>query len=66
MSVMQEAHKKAQAFEKEAKEAGNHQEIMPKMMKMRQEHEGKIEAFLTDAQKKQWKEMLGKPFKFED
>jgi hypothetical protein len=30
-------------------------------MKIRKEHEDRIEALLSDAQKKQWKEMLGKP-----
>jgi hypothetical protein len=34
---------------------------MPKIMKIREEHEDRIEALLSDAQKKQWKEMLGKP-----
>lgn len=31
-------------------------------MKIRKEFEDKMEALLTDAQKNQWKEMLGKPF----
>ena len=35
-------------------------------MKIRKEHEGKIEALLTDAQKKQWKEMLGKPLDLDE
>jgi hypothetical protein len=30
------------------------------------EHEDKIEAILNDAQKKQWKKMLGKPFALDD
>ena len=60
MSIMQDLQKKALALQKEAQEGGNPQEIMPKMMKLRKEHESKIEALLTDAQKKQWKEMLGK------
>ena len=42
------------------------EEIRPKAMKIRKEHEGKIEALLTDAQKKQWKEMLGKPFDLDE
>jgi hypothetical protein len=41
-------------------------EIRPKVMKLRQEHEGKIEAILDDAQKKQWKELLGKPLDLGD
>jgi hypothetical protein len=35
-------------------------------MKIRKEQEGKIEALLSDAQKKQWKEMLGKPLNLGD
>ena len=31
------------------------------MLKNREDLEGKLEALLTDAQKKQWKEMLGQP-----
>src|SRR5258707_5540095 len=42
------------------------EEIRPKMMKIRKEQEGKIEALLSDAQKKQWKEMLGKPLDLGD
>ena len=41
-------------------------EIWPKMMKIRKEHAAKIEALLTDAKKKQWKEMIGKPFALDD
>ena len=35
-------------------------------MKIRKEHEARIEALLTDAQKKQWKEMLGKPLNLDE
>jgi hypothetical protein len=35
-------------------------------MRIRKEHEAKIEAILTDAQKKQWKEMLGERFTLGD
>ena len=51
---------------KEAESGGNHEEIRPKAMKIRKEHERKIEALLTDAQKKQWKEMLGKPLNLDE
>ena len=47
---------------KEVQSGGDPQEIGPKIMKIRLEHEGKIEAILSDAQKKQWKKMLGKSF----
>ena len=39
---------------------------MAKAKKVRKEHEGKMEAVLMDVQKKQWKELLGKPFDFDD
>jgi hypothetical protein len=61
MGVVQEMQKKSEPMIKEARSGGNPEEIRPKVMKIRKEHEAKIEAILTDAQKKQWKEMLGKP-----
>ncbi len=64
--VVQEFHKTVGPLIKEAQSGGNPEEIRPKVMKLRKEQEGKIEALLTDAQKKQWKEMLGKPFTLED
>ena len=45
----------------EAQKGGNPEEIRPKVLKLREDLQGKLEALLTDAQKKQWKEMLGKP-----
>jgi phosphoribosylanthranilate isomerase len=62
MAVVQEFQKKVGPLIKEAQSGGNPEEIRPKVMKLRKEYEGKIEALLTDAQKTQWKEMLGKPF----
>jgi hypothetical protein len=60
VAVVQEMERQIQPLMKEAQSGGNPQEIMPKVMKIRQDHEGKIEAILTDSQKKQWQEMLGK------
>jgi len=51
---------------KKAQSGGNPEEIRPKVMKVRKDHEGKIEALLSDAQQKQWKKMLGKPFDLDD
>jgi hypothetical protein len=62
MAVVQELHKKVEPLIREARSGGRPEEIHPKVMKIRKEQEGKIEALLTDAQRKQWKEMLGKPF----
>jgi hypothetical protein len=39
----------------------NPAEFQHKMLKMRRDLEASLEALLTEAQKKQWKEMLGKP-----
>jgi Spy/CpxP family protein refolding chaperone len=66
MTVMQDVHKKVEPLLKQAQEGGNPQEIGPKIMKLRKEQEGTLEAVLSDAQKKQWKEMLGKPFELGD
>jgi hypothetical protein len=61
MAVHQELQKKVEPLVKEAQSGGNPEEIRPKLMKIRKEQEAKIVAILTDAQKKQWREMLGKP-----
>jgi hypothetical protein len=61
MEVVQEMHKRIEPLMKEAESGGAPEEIRPKVMKIRKAHEGRIEDLLSDAQKKQWKEMLGKP-----
>lgn len=66
MAVVQDMQKKTEPLIKEAQKGGNPEEIRPKIMKVRKEAEGKLEALLTDAQKKQWQEMLGKPLKLDD
>jgi hypothetical protein len=66
MGVIEDLQKKTQPLIKEAQSGGKPEEIGPKMMKIRKEQEGKIEAVLTDAQKKQWQEILGKPFPLDD
>ena len=59
--LMQQAQKETQTLMTELKKSGNLKEIQPKVIKVREDLEGQLEALLTDAQKKQWKEMLGKP-----
>ncbi len=66
MPVIQEMQKKIEPLAKEAKSGGNSQEIWPKIMKIRREHESKIVDLLTDGQKKQWQEMVGKPLNLDD
>ena len=66
MAVVQDMQKKIEPLIKEVQSGGDPQEIRPKAMKIRKEHQGQIEALLTDAQKKQWKEMLGKPLNLDE
>jgi hypothetical protein len=66
MAVVQDMQKQLAPLIKEAESGGNVQEIRPKVMKIRKEHEDRIEALLTVAQTKQWKEMLGKPLDLDD
>jgi hypothetical protein len=65
-AVIQDMQKKIEPLIKEVQAGGDAQEIRPKAMKIRKEHMGQIEALLTDAQKKQWKEMLGKPLNLDE
>jgi hypothetical protein len=66
MGVVEEMQKKIEPLMKEAQSGGNPEEIRPKVMKIRKNHEAKIEAVLSAAQKQQWKKMLGKPFDLGD
>src|SRR5262249_50358633 len=49
MSIVQEFQKKLEPVVKEAQAEGNPEEIRPKAMKIRKEHEDKVQAMLTDA-----------------
>jgi hypothetical protein len=66
MGLVQEMQEKIAPLIKEAQSGGNPEEIRPKVMKIRKDYEGKASAILGDAQKKQWQEMLGKPFDLGD
>jgi hypothetical protein len=61
MRVVQEMQKKIKPLMKEAQSGGNPEEIRPKVIKIRKEHEAMMVDFLTDEQKKLWHEKLGKP-----
>jgi hypothetical protein len=58
--VVQDLQKKIEPLTKEAQSGGDPQEIWPKIMKIRREHERRIVDLLTDSQKKQWEQMVGK------
>ena len=66
MELMQDMQKKIEATIKDAGKEPKPEELMPKVMKIRKEHADKIEAQLTETQKNQWKELLGKPFDLGD
>jgi hypothetical protein len=66
MGVVREMEKQIRPLIKEAQSGGKPEEIGPKVMKVRKDHEGKVEAILSAAQRKRWKEMLGKPFDLGD
>jgi len=61
MGVIQEMQKAVAPLMKEARSAGNPQEILPKVIALRRDCERKIEALMTAAQKQQWQKMTGKP-----
>jgi hypothetical protein len=61
MAVIQAMQKEIAPLLKAVDSGGDPKEVWPRLMKIRQDHAGRIEALLSDAQKKQWREMLGKP-----
>jgi hypothetical protein len=61
MGVIQEMAMTIEPLVRQLQASGNPQEIGPKVMQVRKNQESKLEALLSDAQKKQWKEMLGRP-----
>jgi len=66
MAVVQELQKSVEPLVKEAQSGGKPEEIRPKIEQLRKDHAKKLEAVLTDVQKKQWKELLGPPFELGD
>jgi CotH kinase protein len=64
--VAQDMQKKIEPLIKDAQSGGNPAEIMPMVMKIRRAHESRIEAILSDAQRKQWKKLLGKPLELDN
>ncbi len=65
-AIVQELQKKVEPLMKEAHAGGNPEEIRPKIEQIRKDHAQKLEAVLTDDQKKQWKELLGPKFELGD
>ena len=61
MAEIHQAQKQIEPLLKEAQKRGKPEENRPKALKIRQGLQGRLEALLSDAQRRQWKEMLGKP-----
>jgi hypothetical protein len=66
VAITQEFQKKVHPLLREAQSGGKPEEIRPRVLGMRDEYGKKLEAVLTDAQKKKWKAMLGEPFDLGD
>jgi hypothetical protein len=66
MAVVQELQKQVEPLVKQAQTGGNPEDIRPKIEKLRKDYAEKLEAILTDAQKKQWGELLGPRFELGD
>jgi hypothetical protein len=66
MPQMLQAQKETQRLMEELRKSGQLKEIQPQVIKVRDDLEGKLEALLTEAQKRQWQEMLGKPMNTAD
>jgi hypothetical protein len=66
MAITQELQKQVEPLIKQAQSGGNPDEIRPKVEQLRKDQAKKLEAVLTDAQRKQWKELLGPPFELTD
>lgn len=66
-AIVQDLQTNVERVVKEAQSgAGKPEELRPKVEQLRKEHAKKLEAVLTEAQKKQWQEMLGPPFDIGD
>ena len=66
MAIVQDLQKSVESLVKEVQSGGKPEEIRPKIEQARKDHGKQLEAILTDAQKKQWKELLGPPFDLGD
>jgi hypothetical protein len=65
-ALVQELQAKVQLLAKKAPSEGTPEQFRSKVMKLRKECEGRIEAILNDSQKERWKQMLGKRLELGD
>jgi hypothetical protein len=64
--LVQDMETKIQATIQDACSEPKPEEILPRVMKIRKQYAGKLEALLSEGQQKAWKELLGKPFELGD
>jgi hypothetical protein len=64
--LIQQAQRDTQTLMEELHQSGQIKVIQPRVIKVRDDLEGQLEALLTDAQKKKWKEMQGQPMALAD
>jgi hypothetical protein len=62
IAVVQDMQKKMEPLTREAHSGGDREAIRLRATKIYEDQEGRIEAILSESQRKQWKEMYGKPF----
>jgi len=64
-TVVRDMMKQIEPLARSAEAGGNPEEIRPRMLKIRKDHERRIEAILDEGQRSRWKEMLGRPLDLE-
>ena len=66
MAPTLETQKKTRALMDEIRKGASPDDIRPKVLKLRLDLEVQLEALLTDAQKKQWQERVGKSLNLDE
>ena len=66
MRVLQDLQRAVEPLMKNLQSGGDPSEIGPKIQALRQEHALRLEAVLNETQRTRWKQMLGKPFVWDE
>ena len=61
MAVIQEMQQRMQALQQKTRTGFKPEDVQREAAAIRRQQEGKVEALLSPEQRRQWKEMLGKP-----
>jgi hypothetical protein len=65
-AVIEELQSQAQSLARQAPAGGDPSGLRANMLKLRRDHERRLEDVLSDSQKQRWKELLGKPVDLTD